>query len=150
MEGTVLGARVVAKEGDEGPKDPAGHGEGEEQAILDPVHRGVAGFAGVPVSGDAGEMKEMLASELGEMVEGPVELVFDPGADDRERTKEGSVAAEEAEAEEVEEGDAEAEAGGGAPGSERSGGGGGGYGRGEFGGEKGVRCVDRLGGSGDA
>jgi hypothetical protein len=92
----------------------------------------------VPVGGDAGEMKEMLASELGEMVEGPIELVFDPGADDREETKEGSVVAEEAEAEEVEEGDAEAEAGGGAPGS----GWGGGDGRGEFGGDEGVRCVD--------
>ena len=84
VEGAVLGARVVAEGGDEGPKDAADQGEGEEEAVLDPVHRGVAGFSGVPVGGDAGEMKEMLASELGEMVEGPVELVFDPGADDRE------------------------------------------------------------------
>ena len=84
----------------------------------------------MPVGGDAGEMEEMPADELGEMVEGPVELVFDPGADDREGTKEGSVAVEEAEAEEVEEGDAEAEACGGAPGSGRSGGGDGGLGGG--------------------
>ena len=123
MEGAVLGATVVAEVGDEGPKDTACQGEGEEEAVLDPVHRGVAGVAGVPVGGDAGEMEEMPADELGEMVEGPVELVFDPAADDREGTKEGSVAVEEAEAEEVEEGDAEAEAGGGAPGSGRSGGG---------------------------
>ena len=102
-----------------GPKDAACQGEGEEEAVLDPVHRGVAGVAGVPVGGDAGEMEEMLADELGEMVEGPVELVLDPVADDREGMKEGSVSDEEDEAEEVEEGDAEAEAGGGAPGSGR-------------------------------
>jgi hypothetical protein len=102
------------------------------------------------VGGDAGEMKEMLPSELGEMVEGPVELVLDPAADDREGLKEGSVAVEKDEAEEVEEGDAEAEAGGGAPGSGRSGGSGSGDGRGEFGGDKGVRCFDGLGGGGDA
>jgi len=68
-------------------------------------------------------MEAMLPDELGEMVEGPVELVLDPAADDREGLKEGSVAVEKDEAEEVEEGDAEAEAGGGAPGSGRSGGG---------------------------
>ena len=129
VEGAVVGARVVADLGDDGPKDAASQGKGEHETVVNPVHRGVAGFAGVPVSGDAGEMKEMLASELGEMVEGPVELVFDPGADDRERTKEGSVAAEEAEAEEVEEGDAESEADCWAPGSGRSRGG---DGRGQF------------------
>ena len=131
MEGAVLGATVVAEVGDDGPKDAAGQGEGEQEAVLDPVHRGVAGFAGVPVGGDAGEMEEMLADELGEMVEGPVELVLDPAADDWEDLKEGSVAVEKDEAEEVEEGDAEAEAGGGAPGSGgRSGGGDGGLGGG--------------------
>jgi hypothetical protein len=130
VEGAVLGATVVPEVGDDGPKDAAGQGEGEQEAVLDPVHRGVAGFAGVPVGGDAGEMEEMLADELGEMVEGPVELVLDPAADDREGLKEGSVAVEKDEAEEVEEGDAEAEAGGGAPGSGRSGGGDGGLGGG--------------------
>jgi hypothetical protein len=117
MEGAILGATVVTEVGDESPKDAAGQGDGEEEAVLDPVHRGVAGVAGVPVGGDAGEMEEMLPDELGEMVEGPVELVLDPADDDREDTNEGSVGAEEDEAEEVEEGDAEAEAGGGAPGS---------------------------------
>ena len=117
MEGAVLGATVVPEMGDDGPKDAAGQGENEQEAVLDPVHRGVAGVAGVPVGGDAGEMEEMLADELGEMVEGPVELVLDPAADDWEGLKEGSVAIEKDEAEEVEEGDAEAEAGGGAPGS---------------------------------
>jgi hypothetical protein len=68
-------------------------------------------------------MEEMLADELGEMVEGPIELVFDPAADHRECTKEGSVAIEKAEAEEVEESDAETEAGGWAPWRGRSGGG---------------------------
>ncbi len=71
----------------------------------------------MPVGGDAGEMEEMLPGELGEMVEGPVELVLDPAADDREGLKEGSVAVEKDEAEEVEECDAEAEAGGGAQGA---------------------------------
>ena len=83
MEGAVLGASIVAEDGDQGPKDAAGQGEEDEESVLDPVHRGVAGVAGVPVGGDAGEMKEMLARELGEMVEGPVELVFNPGTDDR-------------------------------------------------------------------
>jgi len=36
------------------------------------------------VGGDAGEMEEVLAYELAEMIEGPVELVLDPAADDRE------------------------------------------------------------------
>ena len=80
----------------------------------------------MPVGGDAGEMEEVLADELGEMIEGPVELVLDPAADDREDIERGFRCAEEDEAEEVEEGDAEAEAGGGAPGSGRSGGGDGG------------------------
>ena len=84
----------------------------------------------MPVGGDAVEMEEMLPGELGELVEGPVELVLDPAADDRESLKEGSVAVEKDEAEKVEEGDAEAEAGGGAPGSGRSGGGDGGLGGG--------------------
>ena len=69
----------------------------------------------MPVCGDAGEMEEMLAGELGEVVEGPVELALNPAADDGEDAEEGSVAGEEDEAKEVEEGDAEAEAGGGAP-----------------------------------
>ena len=130
MEGAVLGATVVPEVGDSGPKDAAGQGEGEQEAVLDPVHRGVAGFAWVPVGGDAVEMEEMLPGELGELVEGPVELVLDPAADDRESLKEGSVAVEKDEAEKVEEGDAEAETGGGAPGSGRSAGGDGGLGGG--------------------
>ena len=130
MEGAVLGATVVPEVSDSGPKDAAGQGEGEQEAVLDPVHRGVAGFAWVPVGGDAVEMEEMLPGELGELVEGPVELVLDPAAGDRESLKEGSVAVEKDEAEKVEEGDAEAEAGGGAPGSGRSGGGDGGLGGG--------------------
>ena len=128
MEGAVLDATVVAEVGDDGPKNAAGQGEGEQEAVLDPVHRGVAGFAGVPVGGDAGEMEEMLADELGEMVEGPAEHVLDPAADEWEGLKQGSIAVEKDEAEEVEEGDAEAEAGGGAPGSGRSGCGDGGLG----------------------
>ena len=119
VEGAVLGATVVPEVGDEGPNDAASQRKGEQEGVLDPVHRGVAGFAWVPVGCDAGEMEEMLPGELGEMVEGPVKLVLDPAADDREGLKEGSVAVEKDEAEEVEEGDAEAEAGCGAPGSGR-------------------------------
>ena len=90
---------------------------------MNPVHRGVAGLAGVPVGSDAREMEEVLADELGEMIEGPVELVLGPAADDWEVTQKGSVGAEEDEAEEVEEGDAESKADCRVPGSGRSGGG---------------------------
>ena len=145
MEGTVLGARVIAESGDEGPKDAADQSEDEEEAALNPVHRGIAGFTGMPVGSDAREMKEMLAGELGEMVEGPVELVFNPGTDEREWAKEGSVATQEAEGEEVEAGDTEAEAGGGTPRNRRS------DGRnrhGWFDGNKGFRYINGLGGGG--
>ena len=113
----VLGARVVPEKRDQGPKDSAGQCEGNEEAVLNPIHGGVAGFGGVPVCSNAREMKKMLAGELGEMVEGPIELAIDPAADDREGAQKSSVAEEEDEAKEVEKGDAEAEAGGGAPGS---------------------------------
>ncbi len=65
------------------------------------------------------------------MIEGPVELVLDPAADDWEDAEKGPVGAEEDEAEEVEEGDAKSEADCWAPGS---GWGRGGNGRGQFGG----------------
>jgi hypothetical protein len=94
----------------------------------------------MPVCGDAGEMEEMLAGELGEVIEGPVELALNPAADNWEDAEEGSVTREEDEAKEVEEGDAEAEAGGGAPWSGRSGGSGAGDRRGD-------ECV-RCGGGG--
>ena len=69
----------------------------------------------MPVGGDAGEMKEVLAGKLGEMIEGPVQLVLDPAADDWEGIQQGSVGTDEDEAEEVEESDAEAKASSGAP-----------------------------------
>ena len=116
--------------GEEGPNDTAGQGEDEQEAVVDPVHRGVAGFAGVPVGGDAGEMEEMLAGELGEVIEGPVELFLDPAADDRKDSQEGSVGANDDEAEEVEEGNAKSEADCWATGSGRSRGG---LKRGQFG-----------------
>src|SRR5579863_8285822 len=75
------------------------------------------------MGGDAGEMEEVLAYELAEMIEGPVELVLDPAADDREDIQKGSVGADEDEAEEVEEGDAKSQADSWAPGSGRSRGG---------------------------
>ncbi len=50
--------------GADGPKDAAGHGEGDHEAVVNPVHGGVAGFAGVPMGGDAGEMEQVLADEL--------------------------------------------------------------------------------------
>ena len=97
----------------------------------------------MPVCGDAGEMEEMLAGELGESIERPVELALNPAADDWEDAEEGSVTREEDEAKEVEEGDAKAKADGGAPGSGRSGG----IGAGDRRGDEGVRCggVDCLG-----
>ena len=79
--------------------------------------------------GDAGEMKEVLADELAEMIEGPVELVLDPAANNWEDTQKSSVGAEEDETEEVEEDDSESEADCWAPGSGRNRGG---DGRGQF------------------
>jgi signal transduction histidine kinase len=74
VEGAVLGATVVAEEGDQGPNDAADKSEDKEEAALDPVHRGVAGFAGVPVCCDSGEMEQMLAGELGEVVNARVKI----------------------------------------------------------------------------
>jgi hypothetical protein len=62
VERAVLGSRVVAEQGDQGPKNAASQGEGEHEAVVNPVHRGVAGFAGVPMGGDAGEMEEVLVA----------------------------------------------------------------------------------------
>jgi hypothetical protein len=47
VEGAVVGARVVADAGEDGPKDAASQGEGEYEAVVNPVHHGVAGFARV-------------------------------------------------------------------------------------------------------
>lgn len=106
--------------GDDSPKYSASQGEGEYEAVVDPIHRCVAGIAGMPVGGDAGDMEEVLADKLGEMIEGPVELVLDPSADDWEDIQKRSVIAQDDEAKEVEEGDAESEADSWAPRSGRS------------------------------
>ena len=117
----VLGARVVTEARYQGPKDTARQGEGDEEPVLNPVHRGIAGFAGVPVCGDAGQMEQMLAGELGEVVEGPIERALNPAADYREGAEESSVPEEEDKAKEVEEGDAKAETDSRTPGGRRSG-----------------------------
>lgn len=106
------------KVGEDGPKDAASHGEGERETVVNPVHCGIAGFTGVPMGCDAGEMKEVLSGELGEMIEGPVQLVLNPAADDWEGIQEGSIRADQNEAKEVEKSDAEAKASNGAPGRE--------------------------------
>lgn len=138
VEGVVLGARVFPEKRDEGPKDAAGESEGDEEAVLNPVHRGVAGFGGVPVCGDAGEMEEMLAGEFREAVNGPVELAFNPAARNGEGAEESSVAEKEDEAKEIAEGEAKAQAGGGVPWSGRSR-------NGRVGDRSGgYRCIDRF------
>ena len=129
VEGAVLRARVLAEVGEDGPKDAASHGEDEYQAVVNPVHGCVAGFAGVPVGRDSGEMEEVLADELAEMIEGPVELVLDPATDDWEDIQKGSVRADNDEAGEVEERDAEGKADCRTPGRGRSRGG---FRRGQF------------------
>lgn len=44
--------------------------------------------------GDAAEVKDVSANPRSDVARGPVELVFDPVADDREDAEDGSVAIE--------------------------------------------------------